>query len=87
VNANSLQLSCRELVELVTDYLEGTLDPARLAALDAHLLGCDGCDTYVEQMRQTVAALRGLGNGETVSPATRRAVLAAFEAHPPHRSV
>ena len=66
MNANSLQLSCRELVELVTDYLEGTLDPARLAALDAHLAGCDGCGTYVEQMRQTVAALRGLGDGETV---------------------
>jgi anti-sigma factor RsiW len=84
VNANSLQLSCRELVELVTDYLEGTLDPARLAALDAHLAGCDGCGTYVEQMRQTVAALRGIGDGETVLPQTRQAILAAFEAHPAH---
>jgi anti-sigma factor RsiW len=84
MTANARQLSCRELVELVTDYLEGVLDPARVEALDAHLAGCDGCDTYVEQMRQTVAALRGLGNGETVLPQTREAILAAFEAHPAH---
>jgi anti-sigma factor RsiW len=79
------ELSCRELVELVTDYLEGVLDTARLAALDAHLAACDGCGTYVEQMRQTVAALRGLGDGETLFPQTREAVLAALARDlPPH---
>jgi len=72
------ELSCRGLVELVTDYLEGALEVSRVAALDAHLAGCDGCDTYVEQMRQTVAALRGLGDGETLLPRTRETVLAAF---------
>jgi anti-sigma factor RsiW len=84
MTANARQLSCRELVELVTDYLEGVLDPARVEALDAHLAGCDGCDTYVEQMRQTVAALRGIGDGETVLPQTREAILATFEAHAAH---
>jgi anti-sigma factor RsiW len=79
------ELSCRELVELVTDYLEGVLDPSRLASLDAHLAACDGCDTYVEQMRQTVAALRDLGDGETLFPQTREAVLAAVARDLPPR--
>jgi len=78
MTAHTTDLTCQELVELVTAYLEGTLDHARLAALDAHLVGCDGCATYVEQMRQTVAALRGLGDGEAIFPETREAVLAAF---------
>ena len=75
---NGTELSCRELVELVTAYLEGELDPAREHALDAHLRLCDGCGAYVEQMRQTVIALRGLGNGEGISPEARGAVLEAF---------
>lgn len=48
-------LSCQELVELVTDYLEGTLAPEEHARFDAHLAECPGCDRYVEQMRTTVA--------------------------------
>jgi anti-sigma factor RsiW len=78
MNANGTQLSCQELVELVTAYLEGQLDPSREGALDAHLQLCDGCGAYVEQMRQTVIALRRLGNGEGISPEARAAVLAAF---------
>jgi anti-sigma factor RsiW len=75
---NGTQLSCQQLVELVTDYLEGELDPAREGALDAHLELCDGCEAYVEQMRQTVIALRRLGDGEEISAQTRQAVLEAF---------
>jgi anti-sigma factor RsiW len=82
MTARAKELSCRELVELVTDYLEGVLDPSRLAALDAHLAGCDGCGTYVEQMRRTVAALRGLGDGETIAPEVREVILAGFQTHP-----
>jgi anti-sigma factor RsiW len=41
----------------VTDYLEGALDPEMTAEVEAHLELCDGCDTYVEQMRTTVRAL------------------------------
>jgi anti-sigma factor RsiW len=75
---NGTQLSCQQLVELVTDYLEGELDPEREGALDAHLELCDGCEAYVEQMRQTVIALRRLGDGEEISAQTRQAVLEAF---------
>ena len=48
-------LSCQELVELVTDYLEGALTPGEHARFDAHLAECPGCDLYVEQMRTTIA--------------------------------
>ena len=47
-------LSCQELVELVTDYLEGALAPEEHARFEAHLAECPGCDRYVEQMRATV---------------------------------
>ena len=47
-------LNCRELVELVTAYLEGDLSSGERKRFDAHLAGCDGCTTYVEQMRRTI---------------------------------
>jgi anti-sigma factor RsiW len=53
-------LSCREVVELVTDYLEDALDPLARADFEAHVAGCDGCPTYLDQMRATVALLRSL---------------------------
>ena len=47
-------LSCKELVELVTDYLEGALDEPTNARFEEHIAGCDGCTEYVEQMRETI---------------------------------
>jgi anti-sigma factor RsiW len=82
MTADRTQVTCQQLVELATDYLEGQLDPERVAALDAHLTQCDGCDVYIEQMRQTVIALRGLANGEVVSAETRDAILTAFATRP-----
>jgi anti-sigma factor RsiW len=70
-------LSCRELVEIVTDYLEGTLPPAERARVDAHLRECPGCTTYIEQMRETVR-LTGRLREEDVRPAAREALLRAF---------
>jgi anti-sigma factor RsiW len=52
---------CKELVELVTAYLEDAMQPAERTRLEAHLAECDGCTTYVEQMRQTIAATAALG--------------------------
>jgi predicted anti-sigma-YlaC factor YlaD len=48
-------LSCQELVELVTDYLEGRLAWVDRARVETHLRTCDGCSTYLEQMRTTIA--------------------------------
>ena len=47
-------LACRELVELVTDYLEGALPATERERFEAHLAECEGCDAYVEQVRATI---------------------------------
>ena len=56
-------MDCNELVELVTAYLDGALDPDTRARFDAHLLECDGCENYLQQFRETV---------RTVGKITRR---------------
>jgi anti-sigma factor RsiW len=48
-------LSCQELVELVTDYFDGALSPSDRARFEAHVAGCPGCDRYLAQMRTTIA--------------------------------
>ena len=50
-------LTCKEMVELVTDYLEGALPSELRTRFDQHLTACQPCVIYVEQMRQTIAAL------------------------------
>jgi len=47
-------LVCKELVELVTDYLEGTLSPAERARFEAHIAGCSGCANFLAQMQRTI---------------------------------
>jgi anti-sigma factor RsiW len=71
------QLSCQELVELVTDYLEGTLPDADRLELERHLETCDGCSQYVEQMRTTIA-LTGEARPLDLAPEAEEAVLGAF---------
>ena len=48
-------ISCRELVELVTAYLEGALSLEDRLRFETHIEACDGCTAYLEQIRQTVA--------------------------------
>ncbi|MEN3283762.1 MAG: hypothetical protein V7607_4902 [Solirubrobacteraceae bacterium] len=50
-------LSCRELVELVSDYLEGTLPADQHSHFEAHVAGCANCAAYLRQMRETLALL------------------------------
>jgi anti-sigma factor RsiW len=71
------QLSCQELVELVTDYLEGVLPDADRGRLEEHLETCDGCRDYVEQMRRTIA-LTGTTRPVDLAPVAEDALLAAF---------
>ena len=47
-------MTCQELVERVTDYLEGKLAPFTVEQLTAHLQHCDGCTEYIQQMRATI---------------------------------
>lgn len=70
-------LSCGELVELVTDYVEGALPPEDQKRFDAHLSDCPGCATYLEQMRQTIR-LAGRLTEEAVSEPARRTLLRVF---------
>ena len=48
------ELTCSEVVELVTDYLEGELQPRKRMVLEQHLLICQGCEAYLRQTRHTV---------------------------------
>jgi anti-sigma factor RsiW len=70
-------LACRELVELVTDYLEGALAAEERARFEAHLAGCRHCRSHLEQMRLTLAALGRLTE-QDVDPAAEAALLRAF---------
>jgi anti-sigma factor RsiW len=53
-------MNCDEFVELVTAYLDGTLDEATQQRFTAHLAECDGCERYLDQIRQTVRTLAAL---------------------------
>jgi anti-sigma factor RsiW len=53
-------LSCNELVELVSDYLEGALPAVDHARFEAHVAGCVNCAAYVRQMRETLVLLGSL---------------------------
>jgi anti-sigma factor RsiW len=70
-------LNCQELVELVTDYLEGALSRRDRKRFDAHIAACAHCTLYIEQLRQTIA-LTGTLREEDVSPDARDALLAQF---------
>jgi anti-sigma factor RsiW len=70
-------LNCRELVELVTAYIEGDLSSGERKRFDAHLSACDGCTMYVEQMRRTIE-LTGTLRLADVSREAEEALLRAF---------
>jgi anti-sigma factor RsiW len=71
------EMPCRELVELVTDYFENRLSPQDRLRFEAHLADCPYCETYLEQMRQTISALGRLPE-ESLSPEARATLLTAF---------
>ena len=71
------ELPCRELVELVTEYLEERLSPDDRARFDAHLAACEACRAFLEQFRQTIRALGHLPE-EALSVEARATLLAAF---------
>lgn len=70
-------MTCRELVELVTDYLDGALPSRERERMEAHLEKCGGCSEYVEQMRQTIR-LTGRLREDDVPLEAREALLTAF---------
>ena len=71
------EMTCRELVELVTNYLEGRLGERDRELLEAHLADCRYCVEYVAQMRRTIGVLRELAP-ETAGSARQAKLLEAF---------
>jgi anti-sigma factor RsiW len=71
------EMPCRELVELITDYLEDRLSPNDRARFEAHLAECEACRTYLDQFRQTIRTLGCLPD-ESLSAEARIALLDAF---------
>ncbi len=72
-------LTCRELVELVTEYLEGALSFGERRRFEHHLGTCSVCPRYVEQLRATVRVLGRLAEDDVPEPA-RGPLLDAFRA-------
>jgi len=72
------EVLCREFVEIVTDYWEGALPEERLELVEEHLVMCDWCKVYLEQMEATVRALPEATVEEPVPEATEEALLTAY---------
>ena len=74
-----MTITCEEVVELVTDYLEGELDPPTQDELEAHLALCPGCYVYLQQIRDTIARL-GHVPVDTLSEQALADLMSAFRA-------
>lgn len=75
--SNPDEMSCQELVEVITGYLEGTLSAPDRARFEAHLEECSHCENYLAQMRETIATLGELRE-QSLSPEVRAGLLEAF---------
>jgi anti-sigma factor RsiW len=67
---NRSELACVEMVELITDYLEGALSRSQRRRFEAHLAACENCTEYLQQMRATIR-LTGRLAAEDLTPAMR----------------
>jgi anti-sigma factor RsiW len=77
-------LTCKEVVEAVTEYLEETMAATERQSFDAHLAECPHCLRYLEQMRFTLAALGRLGE-ESLDPEVRDRLVACFRGRRGHK--
>ncbi len=77
INLNMDNLSCQEVVELVTDYLEQALLPEKRIQFEEHIADCPGCLTYIEQIQQTIVMLRNLAK-QPMFPETKQELLEIF---------
>jgi predicted anti-sigma-YlaC factor YlaD len=73
----SRDLTCAEVVELVTEYLEGGLTAGERDRFEQHIGSCDGCRTYLDQMRQTIR-LTGRLREDDLSPHVQEVLLETF---------
>jgi anti-sigma factor RsiW len=71
------ELTCKELVELVTGYLDGSLRGRRRRRFESHLSECDGCTRYLQQIEATIRATGRLTE-DRITEEQRTVLLAAF---------
>ena len=71
-------MTCKELVDLITEYLEGALSPPDRLRFEQHVDRCSPCRVYVEQMRQTIGVVGKLSEDST-PPLTKELLLRVFE--------
>jgi anti-sigma factor RsiW len=72
------ELVCQEMVELITDYLEGALSRSQRRRFDAHIAACENCTEYLRQMRATIR-LTGRLRAEDMTPAMREELTALYQ--------
>jgi anti-sigma factor RsiW len=70
-------MTCKEIVEIVSDYVEGALSPAEREAVELHLNLCDGCTDYLEQLRLAIA-ITGELPADALSPELEEELCVAF---------
>ena len=75
---NHQELTCQQVVELVTEYLENALLQDLRTRFEGHVATCPGCDTYLEQVRQTITMLHQLAE-TPVFPTTKQQLLQRFQ--------
>ena len=80
MSADVEHLTCKEFVEVLTDYLEDVLDPAERAEIERHIVICRGCSNYIEQMRRTIDLLGRVPDvdDEQPSPVQTKELLGLF---------
>lgn len=76
---SEMHLTCKDVVELLTAYLEEGLDPADRLRLERHLSYCDGCTAYLAQLRLTLRVAGSLSE-EAIHPEAEERLLGAFRA-------
>jgi anti-sigma factor (TIGR02949 family) len=72
------EFSCQEMIEVVTNYLDGALPPDERQRFESHLSYCAGCSTYVEQMRETIRQTGVIPREESLPPALREEIVTQF---------
>jgi anti-sigma factor RsiW len=83
------EIACRQVVELISDYIEGELPRSQRLRLEAHFAGCEHCTEYLAQMRATIR-LTGTLVVEDLTPRMREDLLGVYrrwlaeDEHPAH---
>ena len=83
-NEPGMTITCQQVVEVITDYLEDVMDPDLRSEFESHLALCPGCAEYLAQMRQTIHTL-GYVPVTSLSPQAQAELLKAFRDLHPHQ--